>query len=297
MTIKKTAAFISSAIALVATTNAQEVAMTLDHTQLSETVHLLVPNPPMAGNLAVSAGTDGILLVDDQLASSAPTIRAAVADIQTGGIDFLVNSHYHFDHAGSNASFGDDSTIVAHINVRTRLAEGREAGARFIEGERPVAALPKVTFADAVTIHYNGEDIDIVHLPNPSHTDGDAVIFFRGSNVIHTGDQYVNLNGFPYIDRDVGGSAIGLRDNVATLLTMIDDHTRIIPGHGPLAMKPDLQKFHDLVAGTIDFVAAEKRAGKTVVEIQEGGLPAPYAGYGAGFIPETLWIQFVFDSL
>lgn len=276
--------------------NAQAVTVTQDHTQLSDTVHMLVPNPATAGNLAVSAGVDGILVVDDQLETSAQSIRDAVEAIQPGRIDFLVNSHYHFDHAGSNAAFGADSTIVAHKSVRMRLAEGREAGARFIQGDRPREALPKLTFEDSVTIHFNGEDIDIIHLQNPAHTDGDAVIFFRGSNVIHLGDQFINLGGFPYIDRDVGGSAVGLRDNLATIMTMIDDHTRIIPGHGPLAMKSDLKNFYDLVADTIDIVAAHKRDGKTLPEIQEAGLPEQYAG-ASGFIPEGLWIQFIYESL
>ena len=296
MTIHPRSTGVALALVIACQANAQEVALTQDHTQLSDTVHLLVPNPATAGNLAVSAGDDGILVVDDQLETSAASIREAVAAIQPGRIDFIVNSHYHFDHAGSNASFGADSTIVAHSSVRMRLAEGREAGARFIQGERPPEALPRVTFDDRVTIHFNGEDIDIIHLPNPAHTDGDAVVFFRGSNVIHTGDQFINLGGFPYIDRDVGGSAVGLRDNLATLLTMIDDHTRIIPGHGPLAMKPDMKAFYDLVADTIDLVAEQKRDGKTLTEIQEIGLPEQYGSAG-GFIPEGLWIQFVFESL
>ena len=276
--------------------NAQDAPVTQVHMQLSDTVHMLTANPANAGNLAVSAGSDGILVVDDQLSTSADSIREAVAKIQPGRIDFIVNTHYHFDHAGSNAAFGNEATIVAHTNVRARLKEGREAGTRFIQGERPPEALPKLTFEDAVTFHFNGEDIDIMHLPNNAHTDGDAVVFFRGSNVLHMGDQYFNLGGFPYIDRDVGGSATGLRDNIAMLLSMIDDHTRVIPGHGPLAMKADLQKHHDFLAATIDFIASAKAEGKTMAEVQDAGLPEQFAVTG-GFIPQEAWIQFVFESL
>jgi glyoxylase-like metal-dependent hydrolase (beta-lactamase superfamily II) len=269
----------------------------LESIRLSDTVYMLEPEPPTVGNLAISAGEDGILMVDDQLMSLTDKIRAAVAEIQPGEITFLVNSHYHFDHAGGNAEFGKESTIVAHHNVRSRLAEGREAGPRFIEGTRPPEALPVITFRESVTFHWNGEDVDVIHLPNPSHTDGDAVVFFRGSNVIHMGDQYINLGGLPYVDRDVGGNALGLRDNMALLLGMIDEETKIIPGHGPLASKPDLQWFHDLLAGTIAFIEAEKNAGRTLEQVQSAGLPDQYKEGTSGFIPHATWIQYVYSSL
>ena len=279
--------------------SAQDVsAIELKPTQLSETVYLLEPEPPRAGNLAVSAGEDGILLVDDQMMPITPKIKAAIEKIQKGKVDFVVNSHYHFDHAGGNAAFGLESAIVAHESVRRRLMEGREAGARFSATPTPVEALPIVTFEESVTLHWNGETIDVIHFPSPAHTDGDSVIFFRDSNVLHTGDQYVNVGGFPYIDRDVGGSALGIRDNIAKVLAIIDDETKIIPGHGPLATKADLQLFHDLVAQTIEHIEGAKRSGKTLEEIQSAGLPDEFAEYGkAGFIPESAWIQVVYDSL
>ena len=268
----------------------------LKSTQLSERVYFIEPVPGLAGNLAVSVGEDGILLVDDQMMPLTSKIEAAVARIQSGPIDFLVNTHYHYDHAGGNAAFGDVSTLVAHANVRKRLAEGREAGARFIEGERPRQALPVITFKQSLTFHWNGEDVDVIHFPNPSHTDGDSVIYFRRSNVLHTGDQYVNLGGFPYIDRDVGGSATGLRDNIAAILEMIDEETKIIPGHGPLARKGDLKAFHGLVAESIAIVATGREAGMNLAEIQAAGLPDKFSD-AKGFMPEAAWIQFVYASL
>ena len=266
-------------------------------TPLSERIYLLVTDPPRAGNLAVSAGEDGILLVDDTMMPITPRVKAAIAEIQDGEIAFVINTHYHFDHAGGNAAFGEEATIVAHSSVRKRLMEGREWGVVFIEGERPAAALPVLTFDESVTFHWNGEAVDVIHFPNPSHTDGDVVIFFRDSNVVHTGDQYINRNGFPYIDQDVGGTAQGLRDNIASLLEIIDDETTIIPGHGPLATKADLQWFHDVVAETIAHIEGEKRAGKTVEQIQGAGLPEAYEEVGSGFIPEAAWIQAVYTSL
>ena len=266
-------------------------------TKLNERIYLLEAVPPMAGNLAVSVGEDGIILVDDQMLPITPKIKAAIAKINGGKIAFVINTHYHFDHAGGNEAFGEEATIVAHRNVRKRLKEGREAGARFIEGTRPSAALPVITFNESLTFHWNGEDVDVIHFPDPSHTDGDSVIFFRGSNIIHTGDQYVNIGGFPYIDQDVGGSATGLRDNIARLLQIVDDETQIIPGHGPLARKADMQWFHDVVAETIAHIEGEKRAGKTLEEIQSAGLPEKFEAVGkGGFIPANTWIQFVYSG-
>ena len=276
---------------------AQDVsAVEITQTQLSETVHFLEPVPGLAGNLAVSAGDDGILLVDTEMMPLTARIKAAIGKIQAGKIDFMVNSHYHYDHAGGNADFGLESLIVAHESIRRRLMEGREAGARFRDTPTPVEALPVLTFEDSVTLHWNGERIDVIHSRNPSHTDGDTVIFFRDSNVIHTGDQYVNLGGFPYIDHDVGGSALGLRDNIADVLGMIDDETRIIPGHGPLATKAELQHYHDQVAESIAHIEAAKQSGKSLEEIQSAGLPERFAEF-TGFMPEAAWIQFVYASL
>ena len=267
-------------------------------TQLSDTVYLLLPEPGLAGNLAVSAGDDGILIVDDAMMPVVPKIKAAVAKIQEGRIDFVVNSHYHFDHAGGNAGFGADSAIVAHANVRKRLLENRHAGANFSATPFPSEALPIVTFNESVTLHWNGEAIDVIHFGNPAHTDGDAAIFFRDSNVVHAGDQFPNLGGYPYIDRDVGGSALGLRDNMAQLLEIVDDETQIIPGHGPLATKADLQKYHDYVAETIDYIDRQKSAGKSLEDVQKDGLPEKYAPYGNGPLsPEPVWIGYVWASL
>lgn len=290
------AAVLSGAVAATAATP-DLAAVEIRTTPLSERIYLLVTDPPTAGNLAVSAGDDGILLVDDTMMPITPRVKAAIAEIQEGEVAFVINTHFHFDHAGGNAAFGEESTIVAHSSVRERLKEGREWGSVFIEGERPAAALPVLTFDESVTFHWNGETVDVIHFPDPSHTDGDAVIFFRDSNVVHTGDQYINRNGFPYIDQDVGGTARGLRNNMARLLAIIDDDTTIIPGHGPLASKADLQWFHDVVAETIAHVEAEKHAGKTVEEIQAAGLPEEYEEVGEGFIPEAAWIEAVYTSL
>ena len=264
--------------------------------QLSDRVHFLAPDPGLGGNMLVSAGEDGILLVDTDYMQLSEKIKAAIAQIQPGKVDFMVNSHYHYDHASGNAAFGLESVIVAHESIRRRLMEGREAGANFRVTPTPVEALPVLTFEDSVTFHWNGEQIDVTHTSNPSHTDGDTVIFFRDANAIHTGDQYVNLNGFPYIDHDVGGSALGLRDNIAEILGMIDDQTKVIPGHGPIATKAELQFYHDQVAESIQFIEEARSTGKSLDAIQADGLPAKFTGYD-GFQTESAWIQYVYASL
>ena len=147
-----------------------------------------------------------------------------------------------------------------------------------------------------MSFYWIGEIVDLIHLDNTSHTDGDSVIFFRDSNVVHTGDQYVNLNGFPFIDRDVGGSAIGLRDNIRMLLSMIDHKTQIIPGHGPLANKNDLQNYYKIVSDSIAFIEAHKNTGESLEEIQEIGLPKQCSEV-TGFMPAATWIGFVYPDL
>ena len=264
--------------------------------KLSDTVWWVEPVPAYGGNIAVSAGEDGILMVDDQLMPLTDDIKEAVASIQEGKIDFLINSHYHYDHAGGNAAFGEESLIIAHHSVKTRLLERREAGFNFRDEPNPAEAIPVLTFKENVTFDWNGEDIDVIYLGNTSHTDGDVVIFFRESNVIHTGDQYVNLNGYPFIDLPVGGSATGLRDNIAAMLAMIDDDTKVMPGHGPVTTKTELQAYHDRIAATIDIVEKQKLAGKSLDEIQETGLPDEYSKF-TGFMTIPTWIQQVFSSL
>ena len=264
--------------------------------KLSDTVWWVEPVPGYGGNIAVSAGEDGILMVDDQLMPLTDDIKEAVAGIQEGKIDFLINSHYHYDHAGGNAAFGDESLIIAHHSVKTRLLERREAGFNFRDEPHPAEAIPVLTFKENVTFDWNGENIDVIYLGNTSHTDGDVVIFFRDSNVIHTGDQYVNLNGYPFIDLPVGGSATGLRDNIAAMLSMIDDDTQVMPGHGQVTTKAELQAYHDRIAATIDIVEKQKLAGKSLDEIQETGLPEEYSKF-TGFMTIPTWIQQVYSSL
>lgn len=186
------------------------------------------------GNMALLIGDDHVAMVDDGLDPIAATLLAFVKEEAGRSIDFVINTHVHGDHAGGNAHFAADGTIVfAHDNIRKRLLEDSEPAG----GD---AGLPVVTFAEGVTFHLNGLEAQVFHLP-AAHTDGDAAIHFPAVNVIHTGDVMFNYR-FPYIDLDSGGTVGGYIAAQEHLIAIADDQTIIIPGHGPLASKEDLRK-------------------------------------------------------
>lgn len=236
------------------------------------------------GNIGVSAGEDGILIIDDQYAPLAERIRAALADLGSDTPKFVLNTHFHGDHTGSNANFGATGVIVAHENVRGRLqAMDSEA-----------VALPVVTYDDDVTIHFNGEDITLVHMP-AGHTDTDSVVMFAGSNVIHMGDHFFN-GAFPFIDLANGGTVQGYLFNLEKALSWIAEDTRVIPGHGPLASKADLLAFYEVVKDTSTDIRVKKSLGMSKEEIVAEGLDPSLESWGAGFISEQRWIETVYDS-
>lgn len=236
------------------------------------------------GNIGVSAGADGILIVDDQYAPLADRIRSALAELGSDVPRFVLNTHFHGDHTGSNADFGTDSLIVAHENVRVRLASG----------DAPAPALPVVTFDDDVTIHFNGEDITLIHMPR-GHTDTDSVVMFADSNVIHMGDHFFN-GGFPFIDLANGGTVQGYISNLERALSWIGEDTAVIPGHGPLATKADLLDFYNVVRDTVTDIRVMKSQRMSREEIVAAGLDPRYQPWGQGFINEQRWIETVFDS-
>ncbi len=258
---------------------------------VSGAVHMLTG---AGGNIGVSAGEDGILIVDDQFAPLADKIRAALAGISPGDLEFVVNTHFHFDHTGGNVIFGKEALIVAHTNVRKRLAEG--AGVRGRPAEpAPKEALPVVTYDDGVSIHFNGEEIMIGHLTG-GHTDGDSYIYFTDSNVIHLGDQFF-AGRFPFVDVGNGGNAVGLRDSIGEVLEHLPADAKVIPGHGPLSSVDDLKTYHRMLVECVAAVEAGKDAGKSVEEIQAAGLPEEWNGWGSGFINESVFITSIHESL
>lgn len=236
------------------------------------------------GNIGVSVGEDGILIVDDQYANLAGRIRDALSALGSDTPKFLLNTHFHGDHTGGNADFGTGSLIVAHENVRSRLAAE----------DAPSQALPVVTYDDDITIHFNGEDITLIHMP-AGHTDTDSVVLFENSGVIHMGDHFFN-GGFPFVDLASGGTVQGYLNNVEKILSWIDDDTKVIPGHGPLATKADLLEFYNVIRDTSVAIRIKKSQRMSKEEIVAEGLGAEYASWGQGFINEQRWIETVYDS-
>ncbi len=244
------------------------------------------------GNIGVSAGPDGVLIVDDQFAPLADKIREAVKGINPGRLKFVLNTHFHGDHTGSNPVFGAESTIIAHDNVRQRLESGSVVRGNKTE---PMAAagLPVVTFADAVSVHFNGEEIKVVHFPH-GHTDGDSIVFFTKSNVVHMGDDFFNGH-FPFVDLESGGSVQGMTDAVAKVLSQIPADAKVIPGHGPLSDVEGLKKFHRMLVETTAIVRKGMAAGKTLEQLQAAGLPDEWKSWSS-FIDTKGWIATIHDS-
>jgi len=199
------------------------------------------------GNIAVSTGADGPVIVDDQFAPLAPKITTAVRALQDAPIRFVINTHHHYDHTGGNEAFGSSGALIfAHENVRARLSKEQVSKlADFKLPPAPPDALPVVTFADGVTLHWNGETIRVEHVPH-AHTDGDSHVWFESANVVHMGDTFVN-GFFPFVDIESGGSVAGLIDSANRVLARAKPDTRIIPGHGPLGTLADLEKYRDML--------------------------------------------------
>jgi cyclase len=250
------------------------------------------------GNIGVSVGEDGIVIVDDQYAPLAPKIQAALKGISDKPVRFVLNTHYHGDHTGGNADFGKTgSTIIAHENVRKRLTEGYTI-ARFGMNEPPASkeALPVITFDQSATVHLNGEDIRALHFPN-GHTDGDSVIFFPKANVVHMGDDFVTY-GFPFVDVEHGGSVSGMIAGDEKILSMVPADAKFIPGHGALRTADDVRKFISMMKETRAIVADAVRKKMTVEKMKANKILAKYEEqYGKGFIKTDDWIDTLFADI
>ena len=218
------------------------------------------------GNIGVSVGDDGIVIVDDEFAPLVPKIREALKAITTKPVKYIINTHYHGDHTGGNAAFSHDGPIIAHDNARKRL----ESGSKNAFGATPPApkdALPVVTFNDRATLHVNGEDIRLVHLPH-GHTDGDVMVVFTQSNVIHLGDDYF-LGSFPFVDLDNGGSLRGVIANLDKVYPTLDKDVRIIPGHGGLGDKPALNEYMNMLKGTVAIMSEAIQRGESLEDVKK----------------------------
>lgn len=264
--------FLAIAVGLSTATQAQNLdAVTIETVKLSDHVYMLVG---AGGNIGVSVGEDGVFVIDDQFAPLTPKIVAAIKAISDQPIKFLVNTHHHGDHTGGNKNIQVlGATIIAHDNVRKRLED------------QPENAKPKITFNDQLSLYINGEEVLAFHVDN-AHTDGDAMLYFTESNVLHTGDTYFN-GRYPFIDLNSGGSVNGYVDAVKRGMMVINETTIIIPGHGSVSNKPEYQTFLAMLETLKAAVLEEIKAGKTEDEVANNkALTKAYdvLNFGDGFI-------------
>jgi len=279
-----TTCLLLSGISAAATVLAQDdrfANVTIETVPVTGNISMLIGS---GGNIGVSTGDDGLLIIDDQYAPLAAKIRAALSQLGSDTPKFLLNTHFHGDHTGGNADFGTASIIIAHENVRGRL----------VAGDSPSSALPVITFDDDVTVHFNGENITLIHMPR-GHTDTDSVVMFEDSNVIHMGDHFFN-GGFPFVDLASGGTVQGYISNLEKALSWIDDDTSVIPGHGPLGTKADLLAFYNVVKDTSTTIRVMKSQQMSAEEAVTEGLGDEYESWGQGFINEQRWIETVYAS-
>jgi len=246
------------------------------------------------GNIGVSIGDDGILIVDDQFSEMNVKIRAALAKLKPGQPRFVLNTHWHGDHTGGNIDFNTHATIIAHDNVRKRLME--EQNNMFATTPaRPKEAWPVITFDESLTIYFNDETVKILHFPN-GHTDGDSVIYFIESNVVHMGDHYF-AGMFPFVDIDSGGNVLSFANNIKIIIDSVPDDVRIIPGHGPLSNKDELISYYKMLQNSIQIVQHNINQGMTLEQLLESGLPDDLKSWETGFIKGDEWLSFIYQSL
>ena len=242
------------------------------------------------GNIGASVGEDGIVIVDDQFAPLADKIKAALKGVTNKPVRFVINTHFHGDHTGGNAIFQKDAPVIAQDNVRKRL----EAGG----GDRkpaPKDALPIITFDHDVTVHLNGEDIHALHFAS-GHTDGDSIIFFPKSNVVHMGDDFVTY-GFPFIDLKSGGSVEGMIAAVDDVVGKLPADVKVIPGHGPISNLDDVRKFSAMLKATLAAVQNALKQGKTLDQMKQEKILAPWDKWSGDFIKTDGFIETLYDDL
>ncbi|MFI2811297.1 MBL fold metallo-hydrolase [Microbulbifer sp. M83] len=263
--------------------------------KVTDHIHML---QGAGGNIAVFSGEDGVFMVDDQYAPLTERIGAAVAAISDKPVRFVVNTHWHGDHTGGNENFGEaGALVVAHENVRKRMST--EQFMTLFDRKVPASpaeALPVITFTDATTFHWNGEDVHVQHV-DPAHTDGDSIVHFRNANVIHMGDTFFN-GSYPFIDLSSGGSVDGVVAAMDNVLSLANDSTRIIPGHGPLSNKAELKAQRDLLVKLRNQIQALVDQGMSREEVIAAQPTREYDDqYGQGFMKPDVWTGIVYDSL
>ncbi len=264
-------------ITLIVVANFANSAPPFEREDIVNNIHILKGS---GGNIGVITGDDGTVLIDNGLARDSEALVKTLKE-STGLPVYVLNTHWHYDHTGSNEVLAD-STIITHHNVRKRLGE-KQSG----------AALPDITYSSHLELYVNGFGLTIVH-PGAGHTDGDSIVYINPVNVVHMGDQLF-AGYFPYVDARSGGSLEGYMNNIKQVINQIDDNTVVIPGHGKVTNKQGLEDYVEMMRETIAIVTNYKSKGLSMEQSVKEGLPEKWEPWGNFFIKESQWIETVYQ--
>jgi len=277
---------------------AQDVSLSNVEIRVSKVAGSVYLMQGAGGNIAASVGDDGIVLIDDESAPLADKVQAALQGITDKPVRFVINTHYHGDHIGGNAHFKKQATLIAHDNVRRRMESGGSTGnggsMHFEAKPQAKDALPVITYDHAVTLHLNGEDIRVLHFAS-GHTDGDSIIFFPKSNVVHMGDEFVTH--FPFVDVEAGGSLQGMINAVENVIAHVQPDVKVIPGHGQVSSLGDLRAYLTMLKATRDAVAHALKDGKTLDQMKQAKILDPWKRYSGEFVNEDAFLETLYISV
>jgi len=268
-------------------------------TKVSGNVYML---EGAGGNIAASVGEDGILIVDTEYSPLADKIRAALKNLGVTDkpVRFVIDTHYHDDHTNGNAAYAaGGATIIAQENLRKRLENGSTGGnggaLKFQSPPQPKAALPIITYDDHIALHFNGEEIRVIHFAG-AHTDGDSVVYFTKSNVVHMGDEFIRY-GFPFIDVNSGGSVQGMIAACEKASADFPADVKVIPGHGAAASLDDVREYTKMMKDTSAVVAQALKDHKTLDQMKQEKILAPWQKYSGAFVNSDAFIETIYYSL
>ena len=249
------------------------------------------------GNIVLFKGNDGLLLIDDDYKDLSVELKKEIQHYgKLDSIQYLINTHWHGDHTGGNFALGKFTKIVSHINVRKRLQTTQEVKLfKMVSKPYPKKALPSITYSDTLNIYFNDEEINVIHY-SYGHTDGDSVVWFKNANIVHMGDLYFS-NMFPFVDVGTGGDVLQLAKNIRIILNKIDDSTVVVPGHGKLSTKKELNEYYLMLVGTYNEINQMVANSEKLEDIKKKGLSQKWDKWNMGFLKEGVWIGIVYDSI